>query len=189
VYRHGFLPDTDDADIYLLQVASCLMHLAWKKLARRPTPQELDERLQLWCDARAPEVSAKLRRDAVAEAWVHPRIDNADECARKMRVSYAERTGLRVTTIGAYDADKRERARRYKERKRERDRRRAGAKRAASGAVTRKEYLAGSLSRTRPWGEQGISRRTWERRRARNRDQPKKHDVSPSSNEGLNTGR
>src|ERR1700740_2062586 len=37
-------------------------------------------------------------------------------------------------------------------------RRRAGAK------MTRGEYLAQSLSRRQPWLEEGISRRTWERR-------------------------
>jgi hypothetical protein len=184
-HRHGFLPDTDDADVYLYQVACCLMDLAWKKSLRRPGRDALNDRLNVWCEGRGPGISAKLRRDAVAEAWSHRRIDNADECAQKLRVSYAERTKLHLTTIGAYDADKLERARRYKARKRERDRRRARARRATSGAVTREVYLATSLSRGRPWKDQGISRRTWERQRAR----VQKRDASPSPTNSLNAGR
>jgi hypothetical protein len=52
--------------------------------------------------------------------------------------------------------------------KRERDRNRKSEIRRAAGANPRETYLAGSLSRQRPWEREGISRRTWERRRNRN---------------------
>jgi hypothetical protein len=39
------------------------------------------------------------------------------------------------------------------------------AKRRAEGKKPRADYEAGSLSRIKPWQAQGISRRTWERRR------------------------
>jgi len=52
--------------------------------------------------------------------------------------------------------------------KRERDRERKVAKLRAAGAVPRGVYLAKSLARAKPWEQEGISRRTWERRRARN---------------------
>lgn len=52
--------------------------------------------------------------------------------------------------------------------KRQQDRARKAARRRAAGAVPRTEYLAqNALSRTKPWEDEGISRRTWERRRAR----------------------
>lgn len=38
------------------------------------------------------------------------------------------------------------------------------------GRISRAEYLDRSLSRLQPWISQGISRRTWERRRLRDRD-------------------
>lgn len=38
------------------------------------------------------------------------------------------------------------------------------------GRISRKEYLDRSLSRLEPWKAEGVSRRTWERRRLRNRD-------------------
>jgi hypothetical protein len=65
--------------------------------------------------------------------------------------------------------------------KRERDRRRKLARRHVAGTVSRAEYLAQHcLSRTRPWESEGISRRTWERRRARETERGGS-DASPSA--------
>ncbi len=164
-FRHGVVPDTDDADRYLYQVACCIVDMRWKKVGRRPDRDEVIDRMNLWCDVWAPDVSVKLRRDGVEEARSGGRIDDADECARRLRLSYSERMLLGITTIGSYDVGKRERTRRYKARKRERDRERARRKRAARGVRPREEYLRDSLSATQPWKTEGISRRTWERRR------------------------
>ena len=54
--------------------------------------------------------------------------------------------------------------------KRQRERLRGEQRRRAAGAITRGEYEAGSLSRMKPWEVEGISRRTWERRRAKSGD-------------------
>ena len=140
------------------------MHSLWKKSGKRDLAG-LMERLELWCERWAPEVSIKIRKDVTKGVIRRPRLDSADQCALRLRLSYAERTLLCITTIGAYDADKRERKRRYKERKRLRDRDRAARMRANRGVMSRDEYLAASLSRTKPWKAEGISRRTWERRR------------------------
>jgi hypothetical protein len=48
--------------------------------------------------------------------------------------------------------------------KRDRDRERKIDKLRAGGAVPRATYLANSLSQSKPWDKQGISRKTWERR-------------------------
>lgn len=163
--RAGCIPDTDDADVYLDQAACCLLVLMWKKTGTKPDLAALLERLDLWCERFGPDTSAKLRRDVVRAVLRRPRLDNADDCARRLRLSYAERTRLKITTIGSYDLDKRQRTLRRKARKRERDRLRDAAKRAAAGAVSRAEYLVThSLSRERPWETEGISRRTWYRR-------------------------
>jgi putative DNA primase/helicase len=67
------------------------------------------------------------------------------------------------------------------ETKRERDRVRKATGRRAGGAVPRPEYLAqNALSRTKPWEHEGVSRRTWERRRARATKAPA-FDASPSA--------
>lgn len=163
-YRAGLVEDTDDADIILDQVACCLAHMMWKR-GMRPQWADVLDRLNLWCERWAPEVSIVLRRNVAREVVRQPRLDQADECAARLRLSYAERTRLRITTIGAYDVDKRERLRRRKERKRTRDRERAARKRAAGSGMLRDEYLSKSLSATQPWKAMGISRRTWERRR------------------------
>jgi hypothetical protein len=181
-HRYGVVPDTDDADIVLDQVACCLLHMMWKKTGRNDYA-ELVDRLNLWCERRAPDTSVGLRRDVARDVLRRPRLDCADECAAKLRLSYDERTLLGITTIGSYDVDKRRRAKRRKARKLIRDRERAAKKRAERGAVPRSEYLATSLSTTQPWKEQGISRRTWERRRRVFSDAPsiaRRHDASPS---------
>jgi len=51
--------------------------------------------------------------------------------------------------------------------RRERDRERWHARRAAADRPSRAEYRDRSLSRRKPWEAEGVSRRTWERRRAR----------------------
>jgi len=89
----------------------------------------------------------------------------ADALAARLKLTYADRMRPGITTIGACDLDKAGRTRRRKERKRRKDRQRAAAKRAARGTIPRTEYLARSHSRARPWATEGISRRTWERRR------------------------
>ena len=118
---------------------------------------------------RAPDASILQCRDAARVALQRQRIDTADQCAERLRLSYEERNfGSGITTIGSFDVNKRERAKRRKERKRIRDRERQARKRAERGAVPRAEYLARSLSRTKPWKQSGIKRRTWERRRRPN---------------------
>jgi hypothetical protein len=166
-HRYGVLPDTDDVDIVLNQVACCQLQMRRKKLGQLPDFDELVERLGLWCERWAPDASIFQRRDAAREALRRRRIDTADECAARLRLSYEERTRLHITTIGSFDVNKRERAKLRRERKRLRDRARQARKRAERGALPRSEYLARSLARTQPWKQYGIHRRTWERRRRR----------------------
>ena len=164
-HRYGVVQDTDDADIILDQVACCILHLVWKKTRRLAKPADLIDRLKLWCERWAPDLSIMLCRNVAQEALRRPRLDNADQCAERLRLSYAERTRLHITTIGSYDVSKRERTQRYKARKRAKDRERAARKRAERGAVPRSEFERNSLSAIQPLKAQGISRRTWERRR------------------------
>jgi hypothetical protein len=166
-HRYEVLPDTDDADIFLNQVACCQLQMFWKRLGRLAEFDELVDRLKLWCERWAPKASILQRRDAAREALRRRRINTADDCAAQLRLSYEERTRLRITTIGSFDVNKRERAKLRKQRKRIRDRERQARKRAQRGALPRSEYLARSLARTQPWKRYGIHRRTWERRRHR----------------------
>jgi hypothetical protein len=159
-HRWGEVQDTDDADIILEQVADCLLKMHWKRTLRQLPLEVLADRVR-W----APWASIFQCRDAARQALRRRRVDSADQCAVRLRLSYAERTQLRITTIGAWDVNKRERAKLRRKRKLIRDRERQARKRAERGAVPRAEYLARSLSHRKPWKSQGIHRRTWERRR------------------------
>ncbi len=164
-HRHGTVPETDDADIVLDQIADCLLQMHHKKTLRWFSLEELADRVKLWCERWAPWVSIVQCRDSAREALRRRRVDTADQCADRLRLSYAERTQLRITTIGAFDVNKRKRAKLRKDRKRIRDQERQARKRAERGALPRPQYLARSLARRQPWKRYGISRRTWERRR------------------------
>ena len=91
----------------------------------------------------------------------NPRRFKADTIAKMLRVTEAERTTLKFTTIGCFDVSKAERKRRRKERRRLAEQRR----RRAKGAIPRNQYLANSISRQQPWTVEGVSRPTWYRRK------------------------
>ena len=86
-----------------------------------------------------------------------PRKIKADDLAKLLGVTYAQRKALDIKTIGACDVGKRAR----KELRRRDDRERKAKARRAAGAKPQSQ----SLSRTAPWIAEGISRRTWYRRR------------------------
>jgi hypothetical protein len=167
-HRWGSVPETDDADIVFEQVADCVLRRHRNRKGAWLDLDELADRVKLWCERWAPWASIIQCRDAARVALRRKRVDTADQCGARLRLSYEERTRLRITTIGSFDVNRRQRAKRRKERKRIRDRERQATKRAERGAVPRVEYLARSLSRTKPWKPSGIKRRTWERRRRAN---------------------
>ena len=97
------------------------------------------------------ELAALVRR-----VLAKPYRWGADKLGQKIGLMDSVRTALRITTIRPIDVSADELKRRQRERK--------NAKRRKQ---TREQYLAGSLSKAEPWKAQGISRRTWERRRAK----------------------
>jgi hypothetical protein len=98
-------------------------------------------------------------REIVEEARSTPRPRTPDGWARALGLKYQLRQFIGIKTIGAIDVNKRQRANLRKLRRRERDRQRRQERGARPRAL--------SLSRTRPWEAQGISRSTWQRRRKR----------------------
>jgi hypothetical protein len=83
-----------------------------------------------------------------------------------------ERWACDIRTMDATDETDAERLARLKERKRgrrpskETERDRGRQRRAKRGSQTRSEYLADAAAKAEEWKAEGISRRTWERRRA-----------------------
>jgi hypothetical protein len=88
--------------------------------------------------------------------------DKAQVLGRKIGLTPALRRELHITSIAACDETPEQRV----ARRRERDSAYRRRRRAQAGGVTRAEWLTrNSLSRSKPWHELGISRRTYYRRR------------------------
>jgi len=183
--RHGCMPETDDADVYLEPVVNCFHVIA----ASRDRSVSVDGIMKLfwfWCEEKAPHVDrgqamAMVRREHEGP----PELIADDIVGKALRLSYVERLTRNITAVGSHDADKAMRTKLAKDRRRERDRKRAAAKRRAKGAEPRAVYEANSLSQTKPWEQEGISRSTWERRRKKTDASASPHqtdqvDASPS---------
>lgn len=90
------------------------------------------------------------------EASITRKHLSADNLARFLGVTYAQRQALRLTTIGSVNVKKRAR----RELRKRKDRLYQNRRRRNRGARPQSE----SLSATQPWRELGMSRRTWYRR-------------------------
>ena len=168
-YRHAIVPHTDDDELYLVPIAQLLRRNLSDRIGM-PTSHEVLDRLKVWADRWAPTTSDERLAEIVSMAMRVVKMETADQMAMRLRLSDKERSLLGITTIGAYDVNKAARKRRRKHRKRERDRINAAKKRVEQGIQPRSDYLARSLSRNTPWIADGISRRTWERRRNREKE-------------------
>jgi hypothetical protein len=74
--------------------------------------KRIDDWLGLWC----PWITLRERNTIAAEAMIHPQRWKADQLAWRLRLTYADRQALAITTIGAIDVPRRDRIklRRYK---------------------------------------------------------------------------
>jgi hypothetical protein len=95
--------------------------------------------------------------DLIEQARSTPRPRSPDGWAKALGVTNAVRGLLGITTIGAIDVNRRQRAKLRKINARKRDERR----RRARGIKPRSQ----SLSRTKPWQAEGRSRANWYRKR------------------------
>jgi len=84
----------------------------------------------------------------------------SDTLGRKLNLTGAEWRILRLRTIAPVDMTKQERVAYSQALARQRKQ----AKRRATGKKSRKQWLANSTSRTKPWATLKMSRRTWYRR-------------------------
>ena len=102
--RHGItLPNTDTGREAM---AIALSHLA----SLKDPVKRMDDWLGLWC----PWLMLKERTEIIGEALIYPQRWTADELAWRLRLIYADRQTLAITTIGAIDCPKRERIKRRK---------------------------------------------------------------------------
>lgn len=150
--RYGIeLPD-DDAGRDDLKVAA-------HHLACLPHPRQA---ILHWIEIWAPWMPVADASKLAAEVIASPKRWKADALAWELGLNAADRSALGITTIGAIDENKAAR----KKRRKVQARKRMVAYRKAKGARSRKAYEDQSVEQAAPWTEQGISRRTWYRRRA-----------------------
>jgi hypothetical protein len=102
------------------------------------------------------KISEAEASEITEEASITRKHLSADNLARFLGVTYAQRQALRLTTIGSVNVGKRAR----KEMRKRSDRLAKEAKRRAAGMRPQSE----SLSATKPWRELGMSRAAWYRR-------------------------
>lgn len=117
------------------------------------------KRITSWVKLRAPWMTVAELDALILECLTRPKRWRADKLAWRLRLTAADRAILRITTIGAIDANAAQR----KARRRERDRKRRAAERKAAGAIPRAQYERQSITATAPWKMLGISRATWYR--------------------------
>jgi len=141
VAEHVEAIETDDYDTFLVWIAR---HLGGLKDPVWSLMQEAYRMGRSITEAHA---------ERIMDEAGPPRFWTDDACAHGIKLTYAVRQALQITSIGSIDKTKAQRTRLRKERNRDREARR----RYAAGAKPR----GVSLSRTRPWQAEGISRRTW----------------------------
>jgi len=161
--RGSILPDDDAGRDYLRELLlpiSIGPHEAVKGSRAieiwGPTDRMRRE-IELW----APWMSEDEAQELLGEIDLMPtwqRKPKAMTLGERLQVFYGERTRLQLRTIGPCDMAEAGMALIRKQKKRQRDRLRRQRQ-------PRAEYLAASLAQTKPWEQEGISRRTWERRR------------------------
>jgi hypothetical protein len=146
--RHVGAADTEDF---------CRWLIAWVWHNRKTADQ-------IWAVMNAARNMGRRITEAEAsaiteEASITRKHLTADNLARFLGVTYAQRQALRLTTIGSINVKRRAR----KELRKRNDRIAKEAKRRAAGMRPQSK----SLSATQPWRELNMSRRTWYRQ---NRD-------------------
>jgi hypothetical protein len=142
--------DTDDFRPFLV---------AWQW--HNPNSKDAAGALMMAAKRMGGAIAEEQAEQIINEADTVPKCRKADALGRYLRLTDKMRTALGITTIGSFDLSKRQRALR----KRERSRARKEMKRRAAGQKSRVEFLATAKSQRQPWKAEGISRRTWYRRR------------------------
>lgn len=149
--RHGAtLPDDSAGRDLATIVAHHIVHMG----------SDAARHIVAWIGVWAPWWPQDQAAELAAGVIARPLKFTADTLGWRLRLSAAERTRLAITTIGAFDLTKAQRARSHKLRRAAAER----ARRRKKGALPRGDYEASLLARTRPWAELGMSRASWYRR-------------------------
>jgi hypothetical protein len=154
-YRWGHVLPEDDSgwgDLWLL--------VTNVSLAAAEPEKKMRHVIEMW----APWMPPDDREMYVRHVWgldIYQRTQTGEEIGRLLGLTNAERQGLKLWRFLPIDATREEIEEQRKARRSENRR----AKSRAKGVRPREAYVAASLNKQRPWEAEGISRRTWERRR------------------------
>ena len=170
-HRWGYILPDDDAgrgDLWLL-VTNC-------SLAAAEPEKKMAHVIEVW----APWMSPDERAAYVQHVWgldLYQRIQTAGELGQQLGLTNATREALKLWRFLPIDKTEDELA----EHRAAKRRAKATTRRRAKGVRSREDYLASLPSRQRPWEAEGISRRTWERRRSKRVASPLPTIVSSTS--------
>jgi hypothetical protein len=109
-----------------------------------------------------PKAEAAALIDQVNQMPIYQRMVPAGPLGIRLNLTNAERERLRLWTIKPFDMTE--------EQLEEQRKLKAKLRRAKYRKQTRGEYLSNSISQTKPWLSEGISRRTWYRNRGTGAD-------------------
>jgi hypothetical protein len=154
-HRYGHVLPDDDAgrdDLWLLVSNTSLAASEPKKKMRHV--------IELWAPWMTPDEAAAY----VEHVWgldLYERTETAEAIGRRLGLTNAERNALKLWPFTPIDATAEDLELHRKARRQENKR----AKRRANGVKPRNVYLAELASKPKPLIAEGVSRRTWERRR------------------------
>ena len=152
--RYGYTLPDDDAgreDLYEMLLPISLGPVS------RPKMQNA---VEVWAPWMAASEAGQLL-DRINLTPPYLRKPTGRELGERLRLTNQEREALGLRTIQPFDMTDEQ----LTERRKAKDRARKQRKRLEAGSKTREVYLTNSLSQQKPWESEGISRRTWERRR------------------------
>jgi hypothetical protein len=167
-YRYGAngVPDDDAGRPDLME----LLYLA--SMASAGAEKKVRNNIELYAPwMQADEAEALIQHLSVTPHY--QKVRTAEELGRFLHLTNAERERLKLWRIRPIDMTAEQLVRQTKER----ERMRRAAQRRRKGIRIKEAYLAELADRPKPWLTEGISRRTWERRR-KQLSQPQSGDVA-----------
>jgi hypothetical protein len=162
LFRHRYGTELPDDDAGREDLNELLLPIS---LGPKPTKMMANE-----IDVFAPWVgSADVETiiDFINRLPISDRKPKAEALGKRLRLTNAEREWLRVWTILPCDISREDLAEQRKAKARARSKLYRQKQREKTGKPNRADYLAHSLTKTKPWKVEGISRATWYRQQSR----------------------
>ena len=150
-HRWGYaLPDDDAGRGDLWELVTNV------SLATEAPAKKIKASIETWAPWMQADEAAEMI-DHVKRLAIYDRTPTSQQLGERLRITNAERQRLKLWPFKPIDATDAELA--------AQSRARRNALRRAKRGRPRAEYLLSCLTATKPWEAEGISRRTWERRR------------------------